>query len=364
MCTPPKAASSPPRTSGVTTTYVYDAVGRRIKKSSGSTATNYWFGPSGETVAETDASGNWTNYIFFGGQRLARNVSGDIKYYITDHLHSTAVFADKSGTMLDDNDFYPWGGAVSGVGTTTSNNHYKFTGKERDDESGLDYFGARYYSNGLGRFITPDWAGGKPSAVPYAEWIDPQSLNLYTYVRNLPTSKFDQDGHDPGDKFKTKTEAAVDAVKYIRGKSDGYKNEYGTRIEKDGKTYSYKEPVTQNNPKGADLPQLQKNDVGDAHTHNANNPLSNSIQHPHKIDTIKNNDAVQKMQDDPNAKVDYQSYVGAPNGNVLQFTPNPNAPDLLVDTKVVQKNVAPDPNPSQPQPQPQPQPKPKQEEPQ
>src|SRR5258708_40064872 len=123
MCTPPKAASSPPRTSGVTTTYVYDAVGRRIKKSSGSTATNYWFGPSGETVAETDASGNWTNYIFFGGQRLARNISqpspnpADIKYYITDHLHSTAMFVDKSGTVLDDNDFYPWGGVVPGVGT-------------------------------------------------------------------------------------------------------------------------------------------------------------------------------------------------------------------------------------------------------
>jgi hypothetical protein len=45
---------------------------------------------AGPSWAETDSSGNWTNYIFFGGQRLARNVSGDIKYYITDHLHSTA----------------------------------------------------------------------------------------------------------------------------------------------------------------------------------------------------------------------------------------------------------------------------------
>ena len=76
-------------------------------------------------------------------------------------------------------------------------NHYKFTGKERDSESGLDYFGARYYSNGLGRFITPDWAA-KATAVPYAEFSDPQSLNLYTYVRNIPTSKADLDGHDGG----------------------------------------------------------------------------------------------------------------------------------------------------------------------
>jgi hypothetical protein len=46
----------------------------------------------------------------------------------------------------------------------------------------------------MGRFITPDW-DGKAAAVPYAEFRDPQSLNLYTYVRNLPTTQFDADGH-------------------------------------------------------------------------------------------------------------------------------------------------------------------------
>ncbi|HEV3316153.1 MAG TPA: BPSL0067 family protein [Candidatus Angelobacter sp.] len=177
--------------------YTYDAYGRRVKKSTG---TNYWYGPGGAVLAETDTGGNWTNYIFFGGQRLARNVPqpspnpADIKYYITDHLHSTSVFADKSGSVLDDNDFYPWGGVVPGVGTTTSNNHYKFTGKERDTESGLDYFGARYYANASGRFMTPDWAA-KPISVPYADFGDPQSLNLYSYVRNSPITRVDPDGH-------------------------------------------------------------------------------------------------------------------------------------------------------------------------
>jgi RHS repeat-associated protein len=149
-------------------------------------------------MAETDASANWTNYIFFGGERLARNVSGDIKYYITDHLHSTAMFVDKAGTtaaILDDNDFYPWGGAVPGVGKTTSNNHYKMTGKERDTESGLDYYGARYYGSAMGRFMSPDWAA-KPATVPYAEFGDPQSLNLYSYTRNSPIIRVDGDGHD------------------------------------------------------------------------------------------------------------------------------------------------------------------------
>ena len=186
-------------TAGAGVTYTYDADGRRVKKSSG---TNYWYGPGGSILAETDSSGNWTNYIFFAGQRLARNVpqahkAADIKYYITDHLHSTAMFVDKAGTtsaIQDDNDFYPWGGVVTGVGKTTSTNHYKFTAKERDTESQLDYFGARYYANATGRFMSPDWAA-KPVTVPYAQFGDPQSLNLYSYVRNSPIVRIDYDGH-------------------------------------------------------------------------------------------------------------------------------------------------------------------------
>lgn len=79
----------------------------------------------------------------------------------------------------------------------------QFTGKERDAETGLDYFGARYYGSNMGRFLSPDWVPGRPSAVPFAEWSDPQTLNLYSYVRNNPLAKADPDGHDPGDKFKT-----------------------------------------------------------------------------------------------------------------------------------------------------------------
>jgi RHS repeat-associated protein len=70
----------------------------------------------------------------------------------------------------------------------------KFTGKERDTESGLDMFGARYYGSSLGRFMTPDWSG-TPSAVPYAKLDNPQSLNLYAYVGNNPLVRIDKDGH-------------------------------------------------------------------------------------------------------------------------------------------------------------------------
>ena len=69
-----------------------------------------------------------------------------------------------------------------------------FTGKERDSESGNDYFGARYYASTMGRFMSPDWSA-KAEPVPYAKLDDPQSLNLYDYVRNNPLSRVDVDGH-------------------------------------------------------------------------------------------------------------------------------------------------------------------------
>jgi RHS repeat-associated protein len=71
-----------------------------------------------------------------------------------------------------------------------------FTGKERDTESGLDYFGARYYASSMGRWMSPDWSA-KEEPVPYAEIDNPQSLNLYSYVYNNPLSKADSHGHCP-----------------------------------------------------------------------------------------------------------------------------------------------------------------------
>jgi RHS repeat-associated protein len=66
---------------------------------------------------------------------------------------------------------------------------HKFTGKERDSESGLDNFGARYDSSSIGRFMSPD-------AFTYALKTDPQTWNLYSYVANNPLNRTDPDGHD------------------------------------------------------------------------------------------------------------------------------------------------------------------------
>jgi RHS repeat-associated protein len=85
-----------------------------------------------------------------------------------------------------DGDFLPYGQEVDFTSTCGSN--YRFEGKERDSESGLDNFGARYNSSILGRFMSPDPSGG--------HLVDPQTLNKYVYVRDNPTSLTDPTGLD------------------------------------------------------------------------------------------------------------------------------------------------------------------------
>jgi RHS repeat-associated protein len=72
-----------------------------------------------------------------------------------------------------------------------------FTGKERDAESGNDYFGARYYSSSMGRFMSPDYNedGDQIQPVPFANLEDPQGLNQYAYAGNNPLINIDPDGH-------------------------------------------------------------------------------------------------------------------------------------------------------------------------
>jgi RHS repeat-associated protein len=76
----------------------------------------------------------------------------------------------------------------------------RYTGKERDAESGLDNFGARYFGSSMGRFMSPDFGGpaglSHPDPVPWADLENPQTLNLYSYGNNNPVSNADDDGHD------------------------------------------------------------------------------------------------------------------------------------------------------------------------
>ncbi|PYT95265.1 MAG: hypothetical protein DMG36_02720 [Acidobacteria bacterium] len=114
-------------------------------------------------------------------------------YYVEDLLGTSRVITDASGVVCYDADFYPYGGERAYANTCTQNN-YKFEGKERDTETGNDDFGARYYSNRFGRWLSADWSA-VPAPVPYANLTNPQTLNLYSMVADDPESFADLDGH-------------------------------------------------------------------------------------------------------------------------------------------------------------------------
>jgi RHS repeat-associated protein len=131
----------------------------------------------------------YDEYIFFNAQRIARRsqfsqTNSSLYYFFSDHLGSSRIVTDSTGAVKEDSDFYPFGGervVLDGL-----NNNYKFTGKERDPESGLDNFVARYNSSNIGRFMSPDPLGGRI--------VDPQTLNKYSYVRNNPLNLIDPTG--------------------------------------------------------------------------------------------------------------------------------------------------------------------------
>jgi RHS repeat-associated protein len=185
-------------------TYTYDGDGNRVRKSNGNLAasgTLYWSMTPG-VVAETDLAGTTkSEYVFFDGERVARKdfPINAVFYYFSDHLKTASVITDSAGVIKAESDYYPWGGELQFV--NNDSNDYKFTGKKRDIETGLDYFGARYYSNSLGRWVSADWSA-TPIPVPYADFGNPQSLNLYGFVGGNPASKADPDGHfqDNGNK--------------------------------------------------------------------------------------------------------------------------------------------------------------------
>jgi RHS repeat-associated protein len=175
-------------TAGVT--YTYDGDGRRVMKSNGKL---YWFGMGSDALDETDGTGSTSNsafneYVFLSGKRIARrDSSGNVFFYFADHLGTSRVIVQSGQTTpCYDADFYPFGGE-HGPFVNTCPQNYKFTGKERDSESGLDNFGARFDSSALGRFLSPD-AGA-------ASLHNPQSWNRYTYALNNPLFYIDPDGN-------------------------------------------------------------------------------------------------------------------------------------------------------------------------
>ncbi|HXE13522.1 MAG TPA: RHS repeat-associated core domain-containing protein, partial [Bryobacteraceae bacterium] len=180
------SASNLPAYGGGSETYVYDGDGRRVQKIViGGNTTTYVHDIFGKLIAE------------YSTNPPAPTPPCHTCYISTDHLGSTRLVTGDNASIVARHDYVPFGEEIPGgyAGRTsewgaTDNVNQKFTGKERDVESGLDYFGARYYGAALARFASPD------PLMASAHASNPQSWNRYAYALNNPLRFVDPDGMD------------------------------------------------------------------------------------------------------------------------------------------------------------------------
>jgi RHS repeat-associated protein len=175
-----------------TACYVYDANGQRIEKTVSGVTVYFVYDVAGHPAIELNSAGNWDRTeVYAEGHHLATYSNGPSGQTLFDHgdwLGTERVRTNASGIVCESIDSLPFGDGLTTSGSCGDPSPLHFTGKERDIESGLDNFGARYNSSSLGRFMSPD----SPS---YSNHKNPQSWNLYAYSLNNPVTFRDADGH-------------------------------------------------------------------------------------------------------------------------------------------------------------------------
>jgi RHS repeat-associated protein len=191
-----------------TTYYLYDPTGKRVRKVTEHAAAG---GEPPRRRSERIYLGTFEVYLEYGAdgqvrlerqsvhalddtQRVAlvetRTVGEDrgpqrlVRFQYVDHRGTTALELDLGGLVISHEEYYPFGGTayLAVRADVEAPKRYRFTGKERDSESGLYFYGARYYAPGLGRWVSCDPIGTADGA------------NLYVYARNNPVNLTDPTG--------------------------------------------------------------------------------------------------------------------------------------------------------------------------
>ncbi len=234
------------------TGYVYDGDGRRAQKVSCPVGTSVCTAAvGGATVTDT--------YVYDAAGQLAAEYETapaaepcTTCYLTADTLGSTRMITDGGGTVQSLHDYLPFGEEIP-AGTPTARIsplypygalaindgvNQKFTGKERDQETGLDFMFARYYSSAEGRLTTPDWSA-TPDSIPYADLNDPQTLNLYAYVVDDPLDWVNTDGHDSYDPSESNQLSAMNSLQQMNFLLNSFTEGWGMPVGGDGLSGSW-----------------------------------------------------------------------------------------------------------------------------
>ena len=224
------------------TQYYYDPEGRRVAKGAvgGSVATEYLYDFDGNLVTEVGASKLMQRaFIYAGGRHWADYTagtdagSGATEFQFGDTTGTFTTKYNQAGTMIESCASQPYGESLTCSGSTDYTELH-FARKIRDQESSNDYFGARYFSSAVARFMSPDPLGG--------DLTNPQSLNRYSYVLNNPLTNTDPTGMytctDSKDCSSKKDQALEKSLAGLRNSKDAdvarAANAYGAQNKDNG----------------------------------------------------------------------------------------------------------------------------------
>lgn len=211
-------------------TYFYDGDGKRVKKISQTESTIFVYDGAGKLIAEYSINGTLPS-------------NPQTSYVVTDTLQSVRAISNQNGEVTSRRDFLPFGEELyAGTPNRTEGLKYssigsdnlrkRFTGYEKDTETGLDFAEARYYNNQHGRFtaVDPLLASGKSA--------NPQTFNRYIYVMNSPLRFTDPSGMQAGNYAGTIYRNANGVISTIGGRGfNVYDGPEYTQAMTDGYTY-------------------------------------------------------------------------------------------------------------------------------
>ncbi|MCP4581933.1 MAG: hypothetical protein GY839_09955 [candidate division Zixibacteria bacterium] len=238
-----QATRGPPGARIILGQYDYNTSGLRVRhRYSERGDVNYYYDQNAVLEERKAADDTLLAHYSYADRLLNLSTDDGIQYYHHDALGSTVNLTDSDGNTLVSYTLDPWGNIRSQSGSSV--NRQIFTGQEYDENTGLIYFGARYYDPDTSRFITQDPYLGDNSIPP--------SLHRYLYAYSNPTVYVDLYGYEsltPSDFFGN-TESVYDNTTWIEKPEDKYDEyalmkyeELGEKIKENPYTMIYNAPL-------------------------------------------------------------------------------------------------------------------------